>query len=90
MMSMSTFIGSLGVGLLLVAYFLNLFRRLASDNKIYILLNICGASLSCYASVLLHYLPFIVLEAIWAAVGLAALLSRKKEPIPPDTPRAGP
>jgi predicted branched-subunit amino acid permease len=77
-MNISTLIGSLGVGLLLVAYFLNLFRRLASDNKIYILLNILGAGISCYASILLHYLPFIVLEAIWCGVGIAALFRRSK------------
>ncbi len=75
-MNSSTLIGSLGVSLLLVAYFLNLFKALASDNKVYILLNILGAGISCYASVLLHYLPFIVLEAIWGVVGIAALFRR--------------
>jgi hypothetical protein len=81
-MNLSTLIGSLGVSLLLVAYFLNLFRRLAPDNKIYILLNILGAGISCYASVLLHYLPFILLEAIWYGVGIAALFRRT--PAGPD------
>jgi hypothetical protein len=78
-MSFSTLIGSLGVGLLLIAFFLNLFNYLPRESKVYILLNIFGAGLSCYASVLIHYLPFIILEAIWGAVSLAALLSGKRE-----------
>jgi hypothetical protein len=73
-MSFSSLIGSVGVGLLLIAFFLNLFRWLPRENKAYILLNICGAGLSCYASVLIHYLPFIILEATWCGVALAALI----------------
>jgi hypothetical protein len=76
-MNFSSLIGSLGVGLLLIAFFLNLFRGVPAGNKGYILLNICGAGLSCYASILIHYLPFIILEAIWCGVGLMALIRGK-------------
>lgn len=76
-MSFSSLIGSLGVGLLLIAFFLNMFRGMPAYSKVYILLNICGAGLSCYASFLIHYLPFIILEAIWCGVGVAALVKRK-------------
>jgi hypothetical protein len=76
-MSFSSLIGSVGVSMLLVAFFLNLFRRMPRENKVYILLNICGAGLSCYASVLIHYLPFIILEAVWCGVALIALIFGK-------------
>lgn len=71
-MNFSTIIGSLGVTLLLVAFFLNLFKFVKEDNSAYIFLNILGAALSCYASILINYLPFILLEAVWCLVALFA------------------
>ena len=41
-MSLSTIIGSLGVTLLLVAFFLNLFKFISQESSLYILLNIIG------------------------------------------------
>ena len=75
-MSLSSLMGSLGVSLLLIAFFLNQFRYISQDSYGYILLNIGGAGLSCVASVLIHFLPFLILEAIWVLVGLAALVKR--------------
>jgi hypothetical protein len=77
-MSFSIIIGSLGVTLLLIAFFMNLFRFIPPESKWYILLNAIGAGLSCYASVLIHYTPFVILEAIWCLVAIAALF--KKSP----------
>jgi hypothetical protein len=75
-MSFSSMIGALGVTLLLIAFFLNLFRYISQENKVYMLLNIIGAGLSCYASVLIRYIPFIILEAVWCLVAFAALVRR--------------
>jgi predicted branched-subunit amino acid permease len=74
-MSFSTIIGSLGVTLLLIAFFINLFRFILPESKLY--MNIIGAGLSCYASVLIHYNPFIVLEATWCIVAVAALFKKR-------------
>ena len=79
-MSFSSIIGSIGVTLLLLAFFLNLFRYISQDNKVYVLLNVLGAALSCYASVLIRYTPFIILEATWCLVALFALVGKKKVP----------
>ena len=73
-MSYSSIVGSLGVMLLLAAYLLHLFRQIP-QGKLYILLNIIGAGLSCYASVLIHYWPFVILEGCWCLVSLAGLVS---------------
>ena len=73
-MSLSTLIGSFGVILLLIAFLLNLFKYLSQESRVYILLNIAGAALSCYASVLIHYYPFVILEAIWCLVAVAGLI----------------
>ncbi|MEA3558709.1 MAG: hypothetical protein U9R75_05580, partial [Candidatus Thermoplasmatota archaeon] len=67
-MEISTIFGSLGVGLLLVAFLLNLFKFVSQDNRAYIILNILGAGIACTASVMIWFIPFIVLELIWMGV----------------------
>jgi hypothetical protein len=37
-------------------------------------MNAVGAAVSCYASYLIGYAPFVVLEAVWCAAALAAML----------------
>ena len=66
--------GALGVTLLLIAFFLNLFRYITPESRLYMVLNIIGAGLSCYASILIGYIPFVILEAVWCLVALTALI----------------
>jgi uncharacterized membrane protein len=73
-MSASQIIGSIGVALLLIAFFMNLFGMLASDSRSYQAMNAVGAAVSCYASYLIGFAPFVVLEAIWCAAAIAAML----------------
>jgi hypothetical protein len=72
-------IGSVGVFILLLAFVLNLLNKISRENIIYILMNIAGAGLACYASYLINYLPFIILEGVWTFVSIIALLRYKKE-----------
>jgi hypothetical protein len=76
-MSYSSIVGTIGVTLLLAAFFLQLFGFL-SQGRVYILLNIIGAGLSCYASVLIRYWPFVVLEGCWVLVSILGLAGKKK------------
>jgi hypothetical protein len=76
-MNLTDIIGSLGVFLLLLAYFLNGKNILFKTSLTYLLLNIIGAGLACLASVLLQYWPFIILEACWMLVSIVALVNRK-------------
>jgi hypothetical protein len=73
-MSYSDIIGAIGVSLLLLAFALNLMNIVKKENRIYILMNLLGAGIACYASVLIDFIPFIILEASWALVALVALL----------------
>ncbi len=75
-MNFSTIIGSLGVTLLLIAFFMNLFKFISQESTVYILLNIVGAGLSCYASVLINYMPFVILEGTWGLVAVAAFVKK--------------
>jgi hypothetical protein len=75
-MDFPSVIASVGVGLLLIAFFLNVFRFLNENSLIYIILNISGAMISCYASYLIQFLPFVILEGTWALVALIVLLRK--------------
>ena len=72
-------IGSIGVFILLLAFVLNLLNKISGKSLVYILMNIVGAGLACYASCLIHYIPFIILEGVWTVVSLVALLRYKKQ-----------
>jgi hypothetical protein len=73
-MSYNDIIGTIGVGLVLLAYFLNTFKLIAENGQLFFLLNIIGGVLSCYAAILLLFWPFIILEAIWTLVSIIGLI----------------
>lgn len=75
-MSPETAIGSLGVALLLLAFLLNLVRVLSTESYPYTALNLAGASLAGYASYLIGFVPFVILEGTWAVVAAVALARR--------------
>ncbi len=80
-MTFTDWIGFIGVTILLIAFFLNLRNIIKKDSITYLLLNILGAGIACFASVLLNYWPFIILEGCWTIVslyGLFTLLSKLK------------
>jgi hypothetical protein len=73
--------GFIGVTLLLLAFFLNLMDKIKTDSLTYLLLNFLGAGIACLASVLLNYMPFVILEGCWvlvSAVGLVKLATKNK------------
>ncbi len=71
-------IGFIGVFQILLAYMLNVFGKLEKEDLTFIILNFVGASLACTASVLMQYMPFIILEGVWAMVSLITLIKYKK------------
>lgn len=70
-MQYNDIIGTIGVGLILLAYTLSLFSFITKEGKLFFVLNITGSALACYASVLINYVPFILLEAVWCIVSIA-------------------
>ena len=77
-MSYSDIIGTIGVGLILLAYFCNTFSWIHGKSKLFFLLNIAGAGLACYASWLIHYWPFVILEGTWLVVSVIGLFKNYK------------
>lgn len=72
--TINDYIGFTGVLILLIAFLLNLAGKISKDGLVYILMNVIGAGLACYASYLINYLPFIILEGTWTLVSLIALV----------------
>ena len=74
--TVATVIGFVGVALLLLAFLLSLFRLLRLDGYPYATLNFVGAVLACYSSYLISFMPFVILEAVWAAVAAGAIIKK--------------
>jgi len=77
-MNITDWIGFIGVSLLLAAYLFNLTGLLKKENFTYLLMNVLGAGIACFASVLLKYLPFVILEGCWMIVSLLSLATHIK------------
>ena len=73
-MSSEDWVGSVGVGLILLAYFASTFNFISGKSKLFFVLNMIGAALACYASYLIDYWPFVILEGTWMLVSLIGLL----------------
>jgi hypothetical protein len=73
-MNYNDIIGTIGVGLILLAYFLNIFSLIPKEGHLFFIMNIIGAALACYASFLIDYFPFIILEGTWTLVSVAGLI----------------
>lgn len=79
-MNVSDWIGFTGVFILLAAYVLQLMRLIPVTSWSYSLMNFIGAALACLASVMIDYLPFVILEGVWALVSLWSLIRFFSQP----------
>jgi len=77
-MSYNDFIGTLGVGIILLAYFLNTSGMIIRNGKLFYVMNIIGAALAFYASILIDYWPFVILEGSWTLVSIYGLMKTMK------------
>jgi hypothetical protein len=75
-MDFANIINSCGVSLILLAFLLLTIQKVKQQDSIYNLLNLVGAGLACYGSVLIQAVPFIVLEGVWCLVAIYGLLKR--------------
>jgi hypothetical protein len=77
-MNYNDIIGTIGVGLILMAFFLNTAGLIENNGKLYYVMNIFGAVLACYASFLITYWPFVILEGTWTFVSIYGLMKAMK------------
>ena len=69
---MSDVIGSVGVGLLLLAFALQRVGRI--EERWYAVVNAVGAGAAAVASLMIGFVPFVVLELMWCLVALTSLV----------------
>jgi hypothetical protein len=79
-MTINDIIGAFGVSIILIAYFLNNFSIIKRNGNLYFILNIVGASIACYTSYLINYIPFVILEGTWAIISIIGLIQNIKKP----------
>jgi hypothetical protein len=64
-MSAPDILASIGVIILLIAFLLNLYKKLPAQSKTYGLMNFIGAGICCFSSYLIKFYPFVLLEGVW-------------------------
>ncbi len=74
-MKLADILGSLGVIILLIAFSLNLYKKISADSRAYCLLNFVGAAICGISSYLIAFYPFVVLESIWACFALVSFFN---------------
>lgn len=77
-MNQTDIVGAVGVGLILLAFFCSTFGWIDGKSRLFFLLNLIGAGLACYASYLIRYWPFVILEGTWFLVSFIGLVKVKK------------
>jgi hypothetical protein len=77
-MSLGELVGTVGVSLLLIAFALNLAKKISVNSILYLVLNIAGAALAGVSSYLIAFWPFVVLEAVWMLSSLIILIKNLK------------
>jgi hypothetical protein len=73
-MKLSDIIASLGVIILLVAFLLNLYKKLQATSRAYCAMNFIGAAMCGVSSYMISFYPFVVLEGIWAGFALVSFI----------------
>jgi hypothetical protein len=76
-MTTNDLIATSGVALILIAYFTNTYGLISKDGKLYFAMNIFGAGLAGFASYLISFWPFVILEGIWVVVSVLAFFKSK-------------
>lgn len=73
-MTYNDILGTIGVAIILLAYFLNTARLLPADGRAYYVLNIIGAALATYSSFVIGYFPFVIMQGAWLLVSIYGLM----------------
>ncbi len=75
-----TILASIGVALLLGAFFANLVGWLRVDSRVYQGLNVVGAGVAAVASYGIGFMPFVVLEGVWCLIALVSFVRPRLSP----------
>ncbi|TDO19228.1 CBU_0592 family membrane protein [Pedobacter duraquae] len=77
-MATSDLIATLGVSILLLAFLLQILKVISPQSLLYSSLNLVGSALAGYSSWLIGFMPFVILETVWAIVSLYGVVMSLK------------
>lgn len=77
-MTTSDIIATVGVTLLLIAFLLQSIKVIKPESYLFLLLNLFGAAIAGYASWLISFIPFVILEGVWVLVAVFGLVKLYK------------
>ncbi len=69
-------LGWIGSIMVVLAYALNIYKKLSSDTILYYLLNIIGSTLLIVNTIYHHAIPSAFVNVIWVLIAAVALLKR--------------
>lgn len=75
-MSVSDWIATIGVSILLLGFGLNLLKIITADSYLYLSLNFVGALLAGVAALMINFVPFVILESVWVIVSLFGIIKK--------------
>lgn len=70
-------IGWIGSVMVVLAYALNMYKKMASDSIAYYLLNIVGSCCLIVNTIYHHAIPSAIVNVIWVFIAVFALARRK-------------
>lgn len=70
-------IGWIGSVMVVMAYALNMYKKMASDSVAYYVLNILGSACLIVNTIYHHAIPSAVVNVIWVVIALVALARRR-------------
>ncbi|GAB4335107.1 MAG: hypothetical protein OHK0038_12600 [Flammeovirgaceae bacterium] len=75
---MADWISGGGVTLILLAYLADSLGYVQKNNTSYWLINLVGSLLAAIGAWLIHSIPFVILESVWAITSLYGLYKNLK------------
>ncbi len=73
-MDFTLVVGLAGMALILVAFVMNVFKRLESHSMAFLWMNLCGSALLTWYAILTRSPPFLILNAVWSVVALWGII----------------
>lgn len=74
-------LGWLGSILVILAYALNINKRLSSDHPAYYFLNIAGSSLLIVNTLFHHAIPSAMVNCVWVLIAIVAIFNRRHQQV---------
>ncbi|MFA6456633.1 MAG: hypothetical protein WCW40_07420 [Bacteroidota bacterium] len=70
-------VGWIGSGLVVLAYALNVYKKLSADTVPYYLLNIIGSGCLIANTIYYHALPSAAVNVVWVLIAAVAMFKKK-------------